>query len=248
MKKINITILLCLLFSFQSKAQIALAKEDGTPIANGQIITYNTVNEMPANLHYKIKNTSGFPINIRIKITDIVNATGSSFQFCYLSTCLPFVTKNAVYPANSKPAISIGANSEVSNGYTMWNSDTGSGTFPIDYVIKYYMVDDFNNELGTPVTFTYRYNPNAVLNVSDVKKDQNSFANIYSTLIMDNIKIISKENGFYSIYNMEGRTISEGGIKKGENLIDSSVLLSGAYIVTLKNDKGEIISKKVIKK
>ena len=130
----------------------------------------------------------------------------------------------------------------------MWNSDTGSGTFPIDYVIKYYMVDDFNNELGIPVTFTYRYNPNAVLNVSDVKKDQNSFANIYSTLIMDNIKIISKENGFYSIYNMEGRTISEGGIKKGENLIDSSVLLSGAYIVTLKNDKGEIISKKVIKK
>lgn len=248
MKKFNFTILLCLLFSFQSKAQIALAKEDGTPITNGQIITYNTVNEMPANLHYKIKNTSGFPINVRIKIEDIVNATGSSFQFCYLSTCLPFVTKNAVYPANSKPAISIGANSEVSNGYTMWNSDTGSGTFPIDYVIKYYVVDDFNNEMGTPVTFTYRYNPNAILAVSEVKKNENSFADIYSTLITNNIQVKSKENGFYFIYSMEGRTISEGDIKKGENLIDASVLPPGAYIVTLKNDKGEIISKKVLKK
>lgn len=247
MKKLNLTVILFMLLSFYGKAQIALATEDGSPITNGQIITYNTTTEIPANLHYKIKNTSASPINVRIKIMDIVNATGSSFQFCYLTTCLPFVSKNSVYPGNSKPAISIDGNSEVSNGYTMWNSDTGSGTFPIDYVVKYYQVDDFNNEYGTPVTFTYRYDPSAVLQVSDVQNRQNSFVEISTSVIKNNIQVNATENVSYNLLNMEGRILSTGNLKKGNDQIDASTLNFGIYMITFKNNQGKIISKKIIK-
>ncbi|NIF07810.1 T9SS type A sorting domain-containing protein [Chryseobacterium sp. Tr-659] len=247
MKKNHFIYIVCAFLCFYGKAQIALAKEDGTPINNGQVITFNTTNEVPANLHYKIKNISSSPVNVRIKVVSIVNATGSDFQFCYQTTCLPFVSANGIYPANTKPAINIGANSEVSNGYTMWNLDAGSGAFPIDYVIKYYTVDSFNSEYGTPVTFTYRYDPNAVLTVADVKKEKNLFVEIPTTIVQNNIQIASKEDVSYVLYNMEGRRIIKGELKKGKQVIDISGLNSGTYMVVVNNKQNEIISKKIIK-
>ncbi|MDQ1856922.1 T9SS type A sorting domain-containing protein [Chryseobacterium sp. WLY505] len=247
MKNINYIIFLSVFISFYGKAQLALAKEDGTPINDGSVITYNSVDENLATLHYKIKNNSAVPINVRAKVMNIINADGSSFQFCYQNTCLPFIILGAVYPGNSKPAISIPANSEVSSGYTMWNSDTGSGTFPIDYMIKYYMVDGFNNEYGTPVTLTYRYNPNATLAAMDVKKNTASFAEIPVTRVRSVIHIISSENISYIVYTMEGRIASEGYITKGKGAIEVSSLASGNYVVFLKNNKGELFSKKIIK-
>jgi hypothetical protein len=248
MKTLNLTVIVFMLLSFYGKAQLALAKEDGSPITNGQIITYNTTDEIPANLHYKIKNTSASPVNVRIKIIDIVNANGSSFQFCYLTTRLPFVSKNSVYPGNSKPPITIGGNSEVSSGYTMWNSDTGSGTFPIDYVVKYYLVDDLNNEYGIPVTFTYRYDPNVVLRTNDIQKEKKSFVEIPSTVVKNSIEVTATENTSYSLLNMEGYILSTGNLKKGNVQIDASRLNLGVYIITFKNSQGDVISKKIIKR
>ncbi|WP_333597643.1 T9SS type A sorting domain-containing protein [Chryseobacterium flavum] len=246
MKKIILITVFSMLLSSYSKAQIVLEKEDGSPIING-IITYNTTTEIPANLHYKIKNTSSSPINVRIKVMDIINATGSNFQFCYLTTCLPFISKNSIYPANSKPAINIPANSEVSSGYTMWNSDTGTGAFPIDYVFKYYLVDDFNNEYGIPVIFTYRYDPGAILQVDDTQKNEKTFVQISSTVIKNSIDVISIEDLSYSLYNLDGRILSGGTLKKGKDQIDVSVLNSGMYIITFRNNIGKTISKKIIK-
>lgn len=247
MKNMNYIVFLCVFLSVYGKAQLTLAKEDGTPINNGGVITYNSTEENQATLHYKIINTSASNIYVRVKVVDIVNATGSNFQFCYQNTCLPFVSLGAVYPGNLKPAISIPGNSEVSSGYTMWNSDTGSGTFPIDYVLKYYLVDDFNNEYGTPVTFTYRYNPNATLAVNDMEKSKASFAEISTTSVKSGITITSKENISYVLYTIDGRTASAGSLKKGKDIIDASNLARGSYIVFLKNNQGEIISKKIMK-
>ncbi|MFP8895653.1 T9SS type A sorting domain-containing protein [Chryseobacterium cucumeris] len=248
MKNINYyMIFLSFLISFYGKAQLSLAREDETPINDGSVITYNTVDENLATLHYKIKNNSAVPINVRAKVMNIINADGSSFQFCYQNTCLPFIILGAVYPGNSKPAINIPANSEVSSGYTMWNADTGSGTFPIDYIIKYYLVDDFNNEYGMPVTFTYRYNPNATLAVHDMAKGKLSFAEIDATRVKNVISVISKEDISYVLYTADGRTALAGNLKNGKNVIDVSHLQQGNYIVFFKNRRGEAASKKIVK-
>lgn len=247
MKNINYIVFLSVFLSFYGKAQLSLAKEDGTPINDGSIITYNSTEENLATLHYKIKNNSAVPVNVRAKVMNIVNANGNNFQFCYQNTCLPFITLGAVYPGNSKPAINVPANSEVSSGYTMWNKDTGSGTFPIDYIIKYYLVDDFNNEYGTPVTLTYRYNPNATLAALDVEKNKASFAEIPVTRVKSVVNVISKENISYILYTMEGRIASEGVITRGKGVIEVSALKSGNYVVFLKNNQGEVFSKKIIK-
>lgn len=247
MKKIRI-LLVCSFVSFFSHAQIALAKDDGTPIANGQIFTYNTTDEDAATFHYKIKNTSSGNIKVRIKVMSIQNANGNSFQFCYLSTCLPSVTVNGIYPSNSSSAISIGPNSETpSTGYNMWNSNPGTGTFPMDYVLKYYLVDGFNSEYGTPVTITYRYNPNSVLSVNDIKDSKKSYAEVLETVVKNNIQVTSKENISYTVLNMEGRSLLSGNLKKGNDAVNVSTLTSGIYMITLKNNQGQIISKKIIK-
>lgn len=247
MKKISL-LLTYLLLPFFSHAQIALAQGDGTPITDGQIFTFNTIDEDQATFHYKIKNTSAFPINVRIKIVNIQNATGNKFQFCYLNSCLPSIAVNAIYPALSESPISIDANSETSSiGYNMWNFNPGTGTFPIDYVIKYYLVDDFNIEYGPSVTFTYRYDPNAILATNEAGDRQDSFAKILNTLVKNDLKVMSKENITYDIHNPEGRTVLKGDLQKGESMIDTSVLSKGIYILTLQDSKGKIISKKIIK-
>lgn len=247
MEKI-IIILICFFLSFLSKAQILLAKDDGTPINNGQVFTYNTTDENIATLHYKIVNTSSNPIKVRIKVTNIQNATGSSFQFCYLTTCLPSVVVNGIYPGNSNSPINIDGYSETSSiGYNMWNSNTGSGTFPIEYTLKYYLVDTFNNEYGTPFIITYRYDPDAVLGTNEIKSAQHSFAEIQTTVIKNNVKITSKENISYNLHNTEGRLLFTGNLKKGESTIDTSTLNSGVYLLHLKDSKGNSLSKKIIK-
>lgn len=231
-----------------SQAQLVLVKENGASISSGQVLTYNTTDESTATLHYKIKNTSSSAVNVRIKILSIQNGTGSGFQFCYLNTCLPSVAANAVYPSNSNPAITINANSETpSSGYNMWNSNAGSGTFPIDYTIKYYLVDDFNNEYGTPVTITYRYNPNAILSTAETGKEQKLFAVVPATIFKGKLTIISKENISYQINDMEGRQLLKGNLKSGSEAVDTSALNTGVYIITLQNHHGKIISKKIIK-
>ncbi|MDR6403155.1 MULTISPECIES: T9SS type A sorting domain-containing protein [Chryseobacterium] len=247
MKKFSL-LTFCILMSFFSKAQIALATDENIPIADGQVFTYNTTDENIATLHYKIKNTSANAIKVRMKIMSIQNATGNNFQFCYLSTCLPSVSVNAVYPSNASSPIAIAANSETpSVGYNMWNSNAGSGIFPISYVIKYYLVNNANTEYGTPVTITYKYDPNAILGVNDVKNNQNSFAEIQTNVVKDNIEVISKENASYNLNSMDGRILSSGNLKNGKNSLDISTLNTGIYIMTLKNSQGKIITKKIIK-
>lgn len=247
MEKI-IILVLCFFLSILSKAQILLVKDDQTPISNGQVLTYNTTDENMATLHYKIVNTSYNPIKVRIKVMNIQNATGNNFQFCYLSTCLPSIAVNAVYPSNSSSAINIDAYSETSSiGYNMWNSNAGSGTFPIDYTLKYYLVDNFNNEYGAPFIITYRYDPSSVLGTNEIKSEQHPFAEIQTTVIKNNIHITSKENISYSLHNTEGRLLFTGNLKKGESTIDTSTLNSGVYLLHLKDSQGNSLSKKIIK-
>ncbi|MEC3876700.1 T9SS type A sorting domain-containing protein [Chryseobacterium salviniae] len=247
MKKIIFLLLFTYMHSW-SYGQMALAKDDGTPIVDGQIFTYNSTNENIATLHYKIKNTSASSIKVRIKIMSIQNATGSGFQFCYLNTCLPSVAVNAIYPSNASSPITIAANSETpSTGYNMWNSNIGSGTFPIDYVVKYYLVNNSNIEYGTPVTITYRYDPNAILSVKDTQNSKEGFASIPVTLVNSSLPIVSEETVSYTLHNMEGRCLSTGNLKKGSEEINISNLNAGNYFVTLKSPQGKVIVKKITK-
>lgn len=231
-----------------SYSQIALVMQDGSPISNGQVFTYNTTDESMATLHYKIKNTSANTVKVRIKITGIQNATGSGFQFCYHTTCLPSVSPNAVYPSAANAPISISAGGETPyNGYNMWNSNTGNGVLPITYTIKYYAVDDFNSEYGTPVTITYRYDPDAILATKDIERQQKPFASVPSSIFRNSIDVILKETTTYRISTMDGRILLKGTLTKNHESIETSFLNTGMYIIALQNRNGDHISKKIIK-
>lgn len=244
MKKIFL-LAFCFVVSFALKAQIALAKPDGTPITDGQIFTYNTTVESLSTFYYKILNTSSSPINARIKVLDLVNANGTSVQLCYEPTCKFTITEGAVYPTSG--SIVIAANSETSStGYNFWNNNPGDGiNYPMDYVLKFYRVDGFNNEVGNSVTITYRYNPNA-MGVNDANTKNLDFA-LVSTKIGNVAEIFAKDVVSYTLYSMNGTLVSKGNLNKGNNSIDTSILKSGIYMIHLKNKSGETITKKLVK-
>lgn len=244
MKKIILIVSLVFFVVF-SQAQISLAKPDGTPINNGQIFTYNTTNEDAATFKYKIINASSAATNVKIKVVNIVNATGNNVQFCYLPTCLFSIVAGNSYPPSS--TINIGPSSETpSAGFNFWNYNTGDGVnYPIDYVFKFYQVNSFGSEIGNSVTITYRYNPNA-MSVSDVNSKNNNFA-IVGTKIGNTAEIIAKDQLSYSIYNMNGILKTKGKLEKGSNTIDTSSFNSGIYMIQLQNKEGETITRKLSK-
>ena len=228
------------------KAQIVLTLLDDTPIENGKVFTYNTVEESPATLYYKIKNTSANPASVRIQVTNLVNTTGMGLQFCFLNTCLPGVDLNAIYPNVDSPAIYLEGNtSTVGSGYNMWNQNSGSGTFPIDYVFKFYQVDDANNQIGESFVITYRFDP-FWMGVSNVNGN-NNFAKILNTRINQSVSIDAKEKVSYQIYSVDGKIISTGNLNAGVNSIQTSNLKNGVYLLYLKNSQGNTIQGKLLK-
>lgn len=245
MKKI-LLITGCVLTFMQAKAQVALTLLNDTPITNGQVFVYNST-EYPANtLYYKIKNTSANPISVRFKIVGLTNNNGSGFQVCYDPNCIPFVSLNQVFPPNSQPPIAIAANgSTTGDGYNMANFDAGTGTFPLDYVVKFFTVDATNVEVGTPFTVTYRYDPNAmgVNNVNAV----NDFAKVLNTKVGNSVQVSSKEKGQYQIHNAEGKLILSGNIATGNNQIDMSSFKNGVYFISIKNAAGITVNSPLLK-
>ena len=55
------------------------------------------------------------------------------------------------------------------------------------------------------------------------------------------------EEARYSIINLNGQTLRQGNLTKGESTLDLSTISSGLYFIKLKTEKGNI-TKKVIKK
>ena len=78
-------------------------------------------------------------------------------------------------------------------------------------------------------------------------KSKTSFAEINATRVKSVINITSKEDLSYVLYTADGRTAVAGNLKNGKNVIDVSHLQQGNYIVFLKNNRGEALSKKIVK-
>lgn len=83
--------------------------------------------------------------------------------------------------------------------------------------------------------------------VNETKKNNHSFAELSDTMVGHKVQVICKEDVSYAVYTMEGRSILEGKLKKGKDQIETALLGTGVYMVVLKNNKGETISKKIIK-
>ena len=251
MKKV-LLLLVCLSSSL-SFSQLTMKKLDGTPINNGDVFTYsmlgdsnNVTSSDPAYLGLKIYNSSASNINVRMKLISMTNATGSDLQFCIDPICVGTITVGSSYP-NGSPAYSvIPANGQNGNFDHFVNSYAGNGIDPVEYVLKFYMVNSFGAEVGNSITFTYKYD--ATLSTPSFNDLKNAGISLKSTLVDSQIEFDATTSGKTELYDVNGRLITSTPYTSGYNYVNASNLNASVYILSFTTDEGKKASLRIIKK
>jgi hypothetical protein len=241
MKK-TIVLVFCLstLFSF---AQMSLKKLDGTPINNGDFFQFNSLADPQNYLGIKVYNSSTEDINVKVKVVSITNATGSNVQLCFGDVCV-----NNITAGNSYPNIAGVIPAEGSNGNFdhFLNTNTGVNTSaPIQYVFKFYQLNDSGVEIGNSVTFTYMYS--AVLNTNSFVQLEDFGVKLKSSLVDNQLELDVFKNTQMSIYDLNGKMIADYSLILGNHSIDVSNLKTSVYILNFNNYEGEKVSTRFIK-
>jgi hypothetical protein len=249
MKKI--VFLVACLTSSLAFSQMTMKKLDGTPINNGDVFTYSVVGNAsevtssdPAYLGLKIYNSSASNINVKMKVMSMTNATGSNLQFCIDPICVGTISVGSSYPSSS-PSV-IPANGQNGNFDHFVNGYAGNGTAPVEYVLKFYMVNSFGAEIGSSITITYKYDPNLSNTAFNDLKSNGIM--LKSTLVDAQIEFETTAGGKAEVYDVNGKAVTNAVYTAGSNSIDVSNLNASVYILSFTTDEGKKASLRVIKK
>lgn len=231
-------------FAF-SYSQMAVQKLDGTPIKDGDVYTYNKygidgVNE-DGILKFTVGNSStSQSITVKVLCESVVNSDGDDFQFCFGGNCMPFVIAGQNYPPSGYV---IGPQSTSGDSDHFWNLKDGDQ--PMSYTFKFFMTDPLGNEVGSPVRVTYKYDKAMAVNESSLSK---SGVQLKSTVVTDNLEIISLKNANISLFDMNGKQVLNKEIKSGTTSTSVNSLNAGVYILNVVTAEGKISNIKIIKK
>ena len=247
MKKIIIVI--ACFYSVLSFSQMTMKKLDGTPILNGDVLTFSTLGDAeaaaasdPAYLGLKFYNSSANAINVKMKLISMTNADGNNLQFCIDPICVGTLTVGNSYPASGNSVIpGNGQNGQFDH---FINANPGNGTSNVEYVLKFYMVNSFGAEIGNSITFTYRY---AMLGLL-TNALENAGIDVKSTLVKSQIEFDANSNGNAELYDLNGRMITSVNYISGYNYLDVSNLNAAVYILNFTNEEGKKAALKIIKK
>lgn len=148
-----------------------------------------------------------------------------------------------IVPPTSGDAFIVGAGQTSGMGNHFFNDDPGNGIDNVDYVFAMRQYADANStvEVGTPLTFTYRYNPTlSVNNASQVN------LSLISTMVTNQLIMDINEPVQVKLYDMQGKLVQEAKFEIGRQVMDVSSLSSQQYIVQFKNEGGALKTSKII--
>jgi len=227
------------------QAQFTVEDYDGVPILDGDIRSFNSVVEAEATLYFWINNDTTEDILVKIKNESITNADGSAYQFCFGTLCIFDITKGQTYPVSGIPeTIPAGGTNPQFDKFFNQNEGDGSN-FPLDYVWKFFQVDENGDEIGESITFTYRYDP--TLNTSDFQLNQMGVT-LNNTVGSNEIQLTVKTPVSYETFNLQGKLIQKNGLSVGNSTIDVSGYKSGLYVMVFHDEAGNKATAKFIKK
>ena len=238
MKKI-LLLLTLILTAFVMNAQYEVEDQFGNEIIDGMVVEFSDYGVSNASLNFFITNTGADEIYMRIEFVSAVNATGAGFELCFGQCYIDLVVGQTVPPAPQFLAIASGGITSEGNHF----ANTLEGTEVKDYVFRFYETDSDGNDIGSDLSFTYRYDP--TLGVNDLNELNISVA---STVILNDMQVNAVEELNMEIYSLQGKLVSSEKINIGQQLINMSNLSSQMYIVKFSNDEGASKTIKVVKK
>ncbi len=227
-----------------ANAQYTVTDINGVELNNGDVLEFGEFG-YGTSANYEFFVTNDHPtetIYTRIEFVEAVNATGELFELCYAGQCyidlsigftIPFVPE--VFP--------IGVGETTGEGNHFLNADPGDGSTILDYIFAFHQYEaDGVTEIGTPLTFTYRYNPQLI----GVQENSKVNLTIKSTLVQNELILDVKEPVTMQIYNLQGSVVKQARFETGSQTVNMSDLSAQTYIVRFNNDKGASQTTKII--
>lgn len=228
-----------------ANAQFTVKDDQGVVLNDGDVIEYGSLEYAEAEYEFFVTNDNATDIIYsRVEYISQSNATTPDFeQLCYGFTCYYGIELGTTVPPADAPAVDIPVGHTTGLGNHFYSSDPGNGADNVDFVFafKQYEAIDSDVEIGTPLIFTYRYNP--TLSVNNVSKVNLS---LVSTMVSDQLMMDVNEPVQVKLFDMQGRLVKEASYVSGRQIMNVSSLSSAQYIVQFKNEGGAKKTSKVI--
>lgn len=228
-----------LLATFTMNAQFTVETHKGDPIVDGGVYSSGALG-IAGELPFYVYNTSSAPINMKIEFVSLQNGDADMVQLCF-DLCVTGLVVGQSYPGNLTGVTIDPGQHQTATGDHILNNDPGNGTEVLDYVFKFYQVDDAGNEIGTPLTMTYRYDP--LLGTEEMNKLDIS---VYPTVVHDVLRVDTDEILEMQMYDLQGRLVKSTKLAIGQQQIDMSNMASQMYLVRFENEFGEFQTTKLI--
>ena len=219
-----------------SIAQLSVTTLQGNvPIQDGDIFYYDTNVFEDAKLKYLISNTStSETINVFVEMVSFTNTDGTDLQLCVQPNCFFSVTPGQSIP-NTPVVLGPGENNGPNDYFS--NTNPGDGVnYPIEYVLRFYQVDDNGQEIGSDITITYEYTPENFSNDEFDLKDMG--ISIQNTIVKDYLKLNSNTDAQFKLYDLNSRLIDSYQFNQGQHNFDMSKLNAGNYFLVFVDQAG----------
>jgi hypothetical protein len=232
-----------LFIGISTQAQIALSRHNNTPITDGQIVAFNTFGYPDAEMDFYVRNLSTTTsTNVKISCEALINNDGTGFELCFGNECLSFVEQGEVYP--SIPVI-LAPNGVNGNFDHLLNTNAGSGTFPKDYVFRFYQINGSGVEFSNSITMTYRYDP--TLSLDEINQLETSGVIVKSTIVDNELSLDVLKPNQMTMFDITGKLVNITKLEYGIQTVDVSNLSSGVYVLKFTSVEGNVSTKKIIK-
>ena len=217
---------------FSTYGQMTVTDLQGNPIQDGSTVVFSTTDLEDAKFHYVLGNSStSDDINLLIEVVSFTNTDGTN---CHEGQSDP-----------NNP-INLAPNSDNGPSDYCANTNAGDGTnYPMEFVLRFYQVDDSGQEVGNDITVTYQYIPEGFSNDDFNLADMG--ISIHNTLVSDDIRIESTTNAQFQLYGLKARLIDTFNIGQGTNDLDLSDLSTGQYMLIFRDEQGRRSSTRILK-
>lgn len=227
-----------------ANAQYTVMDRSGNVLNNGDVIQFETLEYPEASYEFYVTNDNpAEEIYTRIEYVSETNSTNGQFeQLCY-GLCYNQLMPGATVPPANEAALPIAIGATTLMGNHFWSDDAGTGAGSVDFVFAFRQYEDAAGtiETGTPLLFTYRYDPTA-----SVKDNTSVNLTIQSTLVSNELVLNVNEPVNMVVYNIQGQVVKQGNFEIGRQVINVSDLSPQTYIVQFKNHNGGVQTSKFL--
>lgn len=234
-----------LLIGSMVQAQEISVTGNGQVITDGQVFTYNSLDEAESELTLIATNVSDENINIKMRLDEMTNTNGQNVQFCFGELCFFAVTEGNMVPTNASGVTLQPGQSNNPNDH-FWNNNPGiDENSAVEYVITFVKVDDEGNVIDDLLTFTYRYQ--SILSNSDFTALENMGITLTQTMVKNQMEVNSQHAGTINIYGLNGQLVKTAALSNGMQSVDVSGLSAAIYIVKFTTDNNKSHQVRIVK-